>query len=109
MKSLTYELTTVYADQIVNSIQSKQAQKDKMDAIEFNNGGYKPPSKHILNRIRKERNGDRLEWEMRHRDKPLPGYSHHHAMMNHNSTKQMVRELQIDKELYFERHMNVHG
>ena len=80
-----------------------------MDAIEFGNGGYKPPSKHVLNRIRNERNGERLEWEMRHRDKPLKGHSHHQAMMNQNTTKQMVRELQIDKELYFERHMNVHG
>jgi hypothetical protein len=30
---------------------------------------------------------------MRNRDKPLKGHSHHQAMMNKNTTKQIVHEL----------------
>ena len=29
--------------------------------------------------------------------------------MPHNSTKKMVRDLKINKELYFERVVNIHG
>ena len=57
MKSLTYELTTVYADQIVNGIQSKQ----QREANESNHSGKGGLSKTLMNRIRGERGGDKIE------------------------------------------------
>lgn len=63
MKSLTYELTTVYADQIVNNMHDKQQREAQQMALEY--GIPVAPKKQILQRIRSERYGERYEKQMR--------------------------------------------
>ncbi|TNV82986.1 hypothetical protein FGO68_gene3541 [Halteria grandinella] len=105
MKSLTYELTTVYAEQIVQSIQQK-TDKEAREAIQqmsddMDNRNHK---RALMGRIRRgERGGDKILEKVQGkgygmRELPAPG-----------STKQIVRDLNIDKELYFERHINKYG
>ena len=95
MKSLTYELTTVYADQIVNSIQSRK-ERDMHASVHTGKGPY---SKALMNRIRSERGGDKMEEQLLGKD----------PRGRTSTTKQIVRELGIDKELYFERHIDING
>ncbi|KEJ82813.1 hypothetical protein OXYTRIMIC_699 [Oxytricha trifallax] len=88
MKSLTYELTTVYADQIVNSMQKKNPMVDKK----------------LIQRIRGERGGEKIEEQIQQHQ-----VAYGHEKSKACSTKQIVKELNIDKTLYFERYINIYG
>lgn len=88
MKSLTYELTTVYADHIVTAVQDKNPSIDKQ----------------LVKRLRMERGAEHVEEQLEEyrgqkglgRAKPV-------------SSKQQIRDLNIDRELYFERYINIQG
>lgn len=88
MKSLTYELTTVYADQIVNSMQDRNPLVNKK----------------LIRRVRGERGGEKLEAQIEQHQ-----IAYGHEKSKACSTKQIVKELNIDKGLYFERFVNIYG
>ena len=80
-----------------------------MNMLEYGDVRLSASKKKILHRLGGERHGDRMQREYK------MGGAHERSSKDavlslpHNNTKKMVKDLKINKELYFERHVNIHG
>ncbi len=80
-----------------------------MNMLEYGDVKLSASKKKILHRLGGERHGDRMQREYKMGGASERSNREKVLSMAHNNTKKLVRDLQINKELYFERHVNIHG